>query len=256
MAISTAPGPRRTRFLAAVGALTVASAGMLAVRPDASASAQTDETTKVEPRSIRVQGIGLVSQVPDQVSISLGVETKAATAAAALKENNAKSNELVKVLKSRGVADKDLRTNELSIYPQFDNRGVRITSYQVTNSITATLKDLANAGGLVDAAAAVAGDSIRVNGLSFSIADTSAVLAKARLAAVKDGRAQAEQYAAAAGVKLGALRTLTGGSASVPPPVFAEAKAAQAASGDVAPAPIAPGSQEVTATVELVFDIA
>lgn len=255
MTTSTIPRAYRTRLLAAAAVLTVTSAGLLALRTDGSASAQTDVTTKVEPRSVRVQGIGLVTQVPDQVTISLGVETKAATAAAALRDNNAKSNELIKVLKARGVADKDLQTSQLSIYPQFDNRGVRITSYQVNNSVTATLKDLANAGALVDAAAAVAGDAIRVNSLSFSIADTSAVLAKARLAAVKDARAQAEQYAAAAGVKLGALRTITGGSASVPPPVFAEAKTA-AASVDAAPAPILPGNQEVTANVELVFDLA
>lgn len=206
-----------------------------------------------QPRTIVVHGIGRVSQVPDRATLSIGVETRAATAAAALADNNAKAAQLIKVLKDRGVQAKDIQTANLSVYPQYDNQGRRITSYQVTNTVTATVRQLSDAGGLIDAAASVTGDAFRVNGISFSISDNAKALASARAAAVADARTTAEQLAAAAGVRLGALRTLSSSTSSVPTPVVQQLQSARVADAAV---PIEAGSQEVTAEVDLVFDMA
>ena len=206
-----------------------------------------------QPRTIVVHGIGRVSQVPDRATLNIGVETHAATAAAALADNNSKAGQLIKVLKDRGVLPKDIQTSNLSVYPQYDNQGRKIVSYQVTNTVTATVRELKDAGSLIDAAASVTGDAFRVNGISFSISDNSKALATARTAAVADARSIAEQLAAAAGVKLGQLRTITSSSSSVPSPVVQQLQAARVAEASV---PIEAGSQEVTAEVDLVFDMA
>lgn len=206
-------------------------------------------------RTITVHGVGKKTQAPDQVTVTLGVETQAVTAAEALKANNAKAAELIKVLKARGVLDKNLQTSQLSVYPQFDNTGRKVTGYTVSNIVTATVQDISGTGALIDAAAGVAGDAIRVQNLSFSIADTSEALKTARERAVADAKTQAEQLAAAAGVRLGALRAISTSTSSVPVPITQQNVYAPKAA-DAGSVPIEAGSQEVRAEVDLVFEMA
>ena len=220
----------------------------------AAGSTETQVSTEHTIRTVNVHGVGKTSQAPDQVTVTMGVETLGATAAEALKANNEKATELIKVLKDRGVEDKHLQTSSLSIYPQYDTTGRRITGYTVSNTVTATMTDIKGAGALIDAAAGVAGDAIRVQGLSFSLSDSADALKIARERAVADGRTQAEQFATAAGVKLGILRTISTVSVNVPVPVFRQAKLASAA--DASSVPIEAGSQEVSADVDLVYEIA
>ena len=157
-----------------------------------------------------------------------------------------------KLLKSKGIEARDIQTSGLSIYPQFDPTGRRITTYQVNNSITVMIRKLDTSGALIDEVAKVAGDAIRINGLSFGIGDTAKSQGRARELAVADARTQAEQLTKAAGVKLGALRTIrTSVESNVgPQPQFS--KVTEARSADV---PIEAGSYEVSASVQLVYDI-
>ncbi|MCW2524399.1 MAG: hypothetical protein JWO63_2734, partial [Frankiales bacterium] len=55
---------------------------------------------------------------------------------------------------------------------------------------------------MIGAAAKAAGDAVRVQQITFSIGDDSALLAKARLQAVRQAKSQAEAMANAAGTKL------------------------------------------------------
>jgi len=158
---------------------------------------------------------------------------------------------LLAALKGGGVAAADLQTSQLSINPPYAQDG-RIDGYDVSNLVTATLRDLAGAGALVDAAAAAAGDAVRVQRLSFSIDDDSAARATARAAAVKQAQAQAKQMAEAAGVTLGPLRPITEIPATTP-------FAVPAATGDAtasAPVPIEPGTQELNVNAEVAYTVA
>ena len=148
------------------------------------------------------------------------------------------------------MADKDVQTNNLSVSPQYDNAGRRIMGYVVNNSVTATLRDVKGAGALIDAAAGVAGDAIRVNSLQFGISDTAPGTTQARTAAVQDARKQAEQLATAAGVKLGKLRLIQSSSSTPPQPFYAEQAVAKADS-----TPIEVGSQQISVAVDMVFDL-
>ncbi len=202
-------------------------------------------------RTINVHGTGIVTATPDKVIVTLGVETRSTTAAKALEENSAKAAELSKLLKGNGVAEKDLQTSNLSINPEYDPTGKRIQRYIVNNSVTATLRDIDGAGALINAAATVAGDAIRVNSLQFGVSEVGPAKDKARVAAVEDARKQAEQLAGAAGVKLGKLRVIQSSSSTMNPPIafdLAERSVAQ-------PVPLAPGSQEISVEVDLAFDI-
>src|SRR5205823_10335199 len=82
----------------------------------------------------------------------IGVQTRDQSAKAALDANTTKATALINVLKSKGVAPADLQTSQLSVNPTYDSATGRITGYEVTNQVTATLHDVGAAGGLIDAA--------------------------------------------------------------------------------------------------------
>jgi uncharacterized protein YggE len=197
---------------------------------------------------ITTRGLGTVTRTPDTVTIVIGVQTRAQSAKAALDANTDKATALINVLKSKGVAPADLQTSQLSVNPTSDSATGRITGYEVTNQVTAKLHDIGAAGGLIDAAGEAAGDAVRLQQLSFSIADDSAARAQARANAVRQAQAHAKQMADGAGVRLGKIRSITEVPVSPPGPLGRDAAAA-------APVPIEAGTQQLTVMVEVVYAI-
>lgn len=245
--------PTRRRLLAALGVATISalSVGLVATNSEATVSSNSTYAKGTE-RTIIVDGTGRVSETPDRMILNLGIETRAPRVATALTANNEAAAAMNKLLKDKGIEAKDIQTSGLSIYPQFDNTGRRITGYQVNNNVTVKIRKLDTSGAVIDAVAAAAGDAIRINGLSFGIGDTAKAQGRARELAVGDARTQAEQLAKAAGVKLGALRTIRTSAEPVVGPQQYTAEAAVAK----ASVPIEAGSLEVSASVQLVYDIA
>jgi uncharacterized protein YggE len=94
--------------------------------------------------------------------------------------------------------------------------------------------------------------------MGFSIDDDSALKAEARTQAVHQAQLQAEQMAKAAGVKLGGIRLISEVPANGPQPLYDNYDMAKRAAGSAAgsPAPIEPGQQELSLTVDVVWEIA
>jgi hypothetical protein len=217
----------------------------------AGCSAAATPPGAASPPAITARATGTVVAAPDTASVELGVETRDRTATAALAANSERANAVIGVLQGAGVAPADIRTSRLSVYPTTAPETGRITGYEVSNQVTATLHDIAAAGAMIDQAAAAAGDAIRVQTINFSIADESAARAEARADAVRRALAQAQQLADAAGVGLGPVRSIVEvGSEQPPTPYRAEADLARQA------VPVQPGTQELSVTVEVVHDIA
>ena len=122
---------------------------------------------------IRVQASGSVRAAPDLLTVSLGVQTRAPRATAALADNNRRAQALLDTLGQRGVAAADRQTSHVSVQQSYDNRG-KVNGFVVDNVVTARMRDLDRAGELLDAVAAAAGDAVRINSLSFSIDDPAA----------------------------------------------------------------------------------
>jgi uncharacterized protein YggE len=242
--------------LATVAGLALAGCTKSGDSPAGAAPAAGVSTDNGRP-TIAARGVGEVKGTPDTLRVVLGVETQAVSAKDALAQNNAKANSLVDTLKQHNVEAKDIQTSQLSINPTYDNQGRRITGYQVANTVTVTLHDIAGAGGLIDAAAGAVGDAVRVQSIGFSIDDDSALKAEARTQAVHLAQLQAEQMAKAAGVKLGGIRLISEVPENSSVPVYDRyAGAPKAAAGGVAAAPVEPGQQELSLTVDVVWDLA
>jgi uncharacterized protein YggE len=201
--------------------------------------------------TITTQATGHATATPNILDVTMGVDTRAATARAALSANNVKTTALARAFMSSGVAPKDLQTAGLSIDPTYGHDDSTITGYEVTNSVHVTLRNLKTAGGLIDSAATKVGNAVRIDDMSFSVADDSTVSAKARTNAVTTAQQQAQQIAQAAGTKLGAIHTITERPAQLDEPSFDAAAAVPAARA----VPILAGQLTTSVTIQVVYDI-
>src|SRR5690606_34896635 len=157
--------------------------------------------------SITIEGRGEVLAAPDMAHINSGVTTQGATAREALDANTAAMAELIAELKAAGIEARDIQTSGFSVNPNYvytderDENGYtlppRINGYQVSNTVTVTVRKLDALGSILDKSVTVGANT--VNGVSFSVADPSDLYNEARKAAFADARAKAELYAAAAG---------------------------------------------------------
>jgi hypothetical protein len=254
-----------TRARAAVlGSLLLAGAGLAVsssiVGPAAEASAATASAAlapaaivcPTNAATVTVQGDGSAEAQPNELVISLGVQTQASTAAVALSTNSTKANALIAKLEADGVPEPDLQTSGLTVQPVYTGPKQLITSYQVVDNVTVTLYDLAEAGKIIDDAASAAGNAIEVNGIAFSVKDDAALLGQARAAAVRQAMGQAQVMAAAAGMSLGHLCSLVDNSSEPSPLSFASGAPGKATAPST---PVQPGEEQVTANVTAVYEL-
>ena len=226
---------------------TLAAALFLALAP----AALADEARVT--RTITISGTGESRAVPDMASVMMGVTTTGPTAKDALDRNTAAMQELFALLKAAGIAERDIATSNFSVNPRYDygqngNESPKIIGYDVSNSVTVTMRQLDMLGALLDKG--VASGSNQINGITFMVSKPDALVDEARKLAVADARRKAELYATAAGVSLGNVLSISEGAAQPPTPVFM--KRAQVAESAV---PIARGEQSLTADVSITWEI-
>ena len=246
---------RTSKPATALAVLGLAAAGSFGGLLLAGGSASASGGLGAAPNAtVEVTGTGTVTGTPDTLTVQLAVQTKAASATAALDQNNAEMATLQSTLTAAGVATKDLQTSNLSLSPNYDNNG-SVTSYVVQDDLSATLRELTSAGAVIDAAAHAVGNDVQIQGISFSISDTSGLLKQAREQAMQDAAAKAANLAAGAGASLGAVVKVTDQeNLQSPVPMYAALKAASAA-GAAAPVPVQAGSQQLSVQVDVVYQL-
>jgi uncharacterized protein YggE len=224
---------------AAIAALLAVVAFAGVARPEAARG----DTTQTD--LVTTMGHGVVTVVPDQATVSAGVRSDAATAAAALSQNASTMNRVIAALKQAGGTE--LQTQEVSLYPQTDPQG-KVTGYVAQDTVSAKSK-IDGAGALIDAATGAGANT--VDGPSLSVSDSDALYRDALKKAVADARAKAQALAEAGGFGVGPVTTVVEQGASSPPVFSGVAASAKAADST----PVEPGTQDVTADVTVSFTI-
>lgn len=234
------------RSLLAASALTIAAAFFTP------AHAGDDKL----PRTLSISGHGEVRQAPDLAIVNVGVTSQAPAANEALAANSQAMQAIFAALKAAGIADKDVQTSNFMVQPRYDynneGRPPRLVGYDVSNSVTVTVRQLDGLGKVLDQV--VQSGSNQINGIQFDIANPQDATDEARKLAVADARRKAEIYAAAGGVKLGDIVSISEGVAYQPPVPIMRAKAMRAEAMDAAP-PIAQGEQTLGVDVSIVWEI-
>jgi uncharacterized protein YggE len=213
------------------------------------AQAASTQTIQQSAGRITVTGTGTATGTPNQLVVTMGVQVSAGSVSTALDAANQTVSQVSAALRNGGVAAADIQTSGLSIYPNYQSGSPVPVSYQVTESLTATLIHISAAGGQIEAAVRAGGNAITVDGVSLNLTDDGPLFATARANAMRDAHAKAGQFASAAGEPLGQVLSITAVSSSSPP-VFAPSAAASAGSDSV---PISPGSQQVSVSVTVVY---
>ena len=201
---------------------------------------------------ITVTGTGTVTGTPDQLILSMGVQTSASSVSIALRQANEAASRVIRSLKAGGVRAADIQTSGLSIEPNYANGSQAPVGYGVSEQLTATLRDLSKAGNQIQAAATAGGNATTVNGVSLNLADTSRLLGRARMAAVRDAQAKASQFAHGLGRPLGRVISVSDQSQVFPYPEFSAGAAAKSSGASV---PVSPGSQQVSVQITVVYAI-
>jgi len=223
-----------------------------AVPPAAQAQTQ-GQVVLAEGTLLTVNADGSSEARPDMAIVNLGVTTEGQTAAAALAENARRMTALTAALRRAGIAERDIQTSNVSVYPQQvygEGQAPRITGYQANNSVTVKVRRIDNTGRVIDAAVGAGGNT--VNGVSFTHADPDAQLDVARRDAIAEARRRAELYANALGMRVNRIVSVSEGGGYAPPvPVALERFQAQ----DAAATPISPGEIETRVSVNVMFEL-
>ncbi len=218
-------------------------------------------------RSFSATGEGKVVAVPDVATFSYSVVNQGGKDLATLQEQNStKTQKINDFLKSKGVDEKDIKTENYSVEPRYQyyscpEKGgacppADIVGYTIRQSVTVKVRDFKQVGELL--AGVVSAGANTVSQLSFTIDDPSKVKDEARALAITKARAQAESIAEAGGFRLGQLLSVD--EAYQPVPYYglgmggAMEKDVRMSAPAALPA-IEPGSQEVVVNVVLRYEI-
>jgi uncharacterized protein len=237
-------------FVTIVGLIAVA---LLFFVTNAQAQTDTVEPTGSEPRTISVNGSGVISLEPDIAYINIGVRSEGENAAETVTSNNSASQSLLTALTQAGVADEDIRTTNFSISPRQDYSSegeLGGITYLVDNNVAVTVRDLDNIGAVLDSAVQTGANSI--SGIRFDVEDREAAQQQAMEAAINNARSRAEVLAGAADVELGAvlsIQSYVGGG--TPIPYEKNLVMADAASS----VPVSPGEMQISVDVSVVYEI-
>jgi uncharacterized protein YggE len=204
-------------------------------------------------KTIQVTGSGAAVGEPDVVLLSLGVSVERESVKQARADAAEAMQGVIDSLKGNGVADLDIQTQHFSIHQQFDfvNGRREFRGYNVTNTVSAKIRDLDVVGQAIDDAAEAGGDLVQINSIQFSIDDTAELRMQARVAAMQNAQAKAQTLATEGGVMLGKPISISEGGSSFVSQPFARGLAEDAGVAT----PIESGQLQVNVTVNVVYEI-
>jgi uncharacterized protein YggE len=205
---------------------------------------------------VTVNGTGIVTMKPDTATIVLGVSETAKGAVQAQSTVNKKIEAIKKALIKAGVKEADIAIGDLSVWGNYDysdGQDQKLVGYTASHTLSITASDMDKVGPLIDASLTAGANQLQ--GVTFSVKNNDDAYDKALKLAVEKAREKAEVMAAAAGLKLGAIMTLTEGTDYGYGPIV-NAKYAEAdMSAGAAPTQIDTGMVTISATVTVVFGL-
>jgi uncharacterized protein YggE len=156
-------------------------------------------------RTITVTGFGSASGTPDIAYISLGVQFNDADPTAAFNRVNSGIAAVRQAMLEMGIEERDLQTSGFNMWVQemYDPSGMATgnRTYNAVNMLTITVRDITKAGDVITAG--IDAGANMINSLNFNISDPSGLAQEARVEAVADARARAEQLAGLLGLTVG-----------------------------------------------------
>ena len=224
----------------------------------------------IQPSSFRSFGVsaeGKAVGIPDVARFSFSVVTEGDKDIAKLqKENTDKVNKAIAFVKSSGVEEEDVKTEQYSLEPRYqyyscpEKGGAcppsSIVGYTVRQSVGVKVRDFEKTGDILSGVIAQGANT--VSELQFKVDDPTALQDQARAEAIEKAQKRADMIAKAGGFTKGRLLSIDEGNYAPLYPYMSEAKGLGMGGGgpDMMPSPtVQPGSQEVMVNVSLRYEI-
>jgi uncharacterized protein YggE len=215
-----------------LSAILIAAAGLV--------SAQTS----AQQHRVRASGSATVSVKPDQLRLSVGVVTQAATAQESADQNAAQMAKVLSGLKQVLGSTGEIETVSYSVSPvyRYGTGGAStLIGYSTSNLVEAKTGDLSLGSRLIDAATGAGANAVQ--GLRFTLKDSEPVRGEALRLATRQARTNAGSIASGLGRQIGEV-VLAEESSAVSPVVDGRIAAAEGTA-----TPLEAGLVEVSARV-------
>jgi uncharacterized protein YggE len=199
-------------------------------------------------RYITLTGVGTISVVPDAVRFNATVSVLSSTNAAALSSASKSAAAVRAALKDKGIAVKDIRSANISVYPEYtwtQEAGTKITGYRASQTFDVLIRKASDAGSIIEAVVTAGGDNVQLGGVMPTTLNPAVATEEARAAAVANAKSKATSYAKLLGTSIGKVLSLEEQSSPVYSSPFPMAKAGVAADA----VEIDLGEQDVTVTI-------
>lgn len=222
-----------------------------------SAFAQQDNSehgTRAGSRTVLVQGLGRLMTVPDQIRLSVQINTRGESASEAMLQVSKKTSDILAVLKGYGIDPKDIQTSRVTVSAILDyQRNIQpppIIGYSGVNEFTVLFKGklMDKVGEFLDKAVTLGVSSF--SGLMYESSKQRELERDALRKAAADAQARAEVLAKELGAALGRVMNISE-SVSSPAPMM-RATMMDAAS---TAAPVMTGELAINAQVAVSFEL-
>jgi uncharacterized protein YggE len=231
----------------------VTLAGLLAILAVPSSPALADDT---RPRTVSVSGQGEVAAQPDMARVTLGIEARRPTLAEARGTVTSTVDRVLALTRELKIDPKYVNATRLQVQPEYNwnekDRKRVLLGYVVSRQVEVELRDLDQLGPLLERA--VDAGANQVGDAALDSSRRKELERQAMALAVQDARQNAEVLAHAAGVQLGAVRSLNA-SASPPPMPMYRMAADMAAAAPRPEATYQAGDMKFAATVSAEYDL-
>ncbi len=213
--------------------------------------------------TITVSGLGEVVVKPDIATVSFGVTAENLDVAKAQTTATTKMNNIINLLKEKGVAEKDIKLTNYNIYPRYDYTPTSsiypytgkqvLAAYVVSQTVEVKIRDISKAGAILTGVGEFGVTD--VSGLTFTVDNENVVKDQARDLAIIDAKDQAKVLAKGLGVRLVKITSFSEGGNY---PIYSMNKSMALGIGgaDAAIAPQVPmGENKITSNVTITYEI-
>jgi uncharacterized protein YggE len=221
-----------------------------------SLAAAQNAVREPKPRTVSVRGMGTVPVAPDQVKLSVQISARAESASGAMALASQRTRDVLAILRSYGMEERNIQTSRVSVTPVFDyEKRIQpppIVGYNGTNEFGVVFKGklMEKVGDFLDKA--VNAGAASFSGLVYEASKQRELEREALKKAAQDAQARADVLAKELGATLGKVmeiaETVTG-----PMPLGRSARldAMEVSSA----APVLTGELTIIAQVDVAFEL-
>jgi len=223
---------------------------------------------KIE-NTISFSGHGEVYAVPDIANINFSIQKDAKTVKEAQNQVAQIEKKVLDFLKANNVADKDIKTTNVSFYPKYEFQYSKdmtcgaltcpprpekqvIVGYTSSENITVKIRNTDETGKIIEGIGALGVSDL--NGPNFAIDDEDIFKDNARKLAIDEAKLKARKLAKDLGIRLGKITSFSEGE-NYPRPMYEKAIMLSADSSGSAPAEIPKGENLITSDVTITYEI-